>query len=76
MESSLAIRLRSDERVIELKADFQIAVRLLQSQKKKKKSVTGEQIMKILRKKRRNWLKKCFQRLKMIMPERRTEEEN
>ena len=36
MESSLAMRLRSDERVIELKADFQIAVRLLQSQKKKK----------------------------------------
>ena len=32
MESSLAMRLRSDERVIELKADFQIAVRLLQSQ--------------------------------------------
>ena len=44
--------------------------------KQKKNSVTGEQIMKILRKKRRNWLKKCFQRLKMIMPERRTEEEN
>ena len=44
--------------------------------KQKKKSVTGEQIIKILRKKRRNWLKKCFQRLKMIMPERRTEEEN
>ena len=42
----------------------------------KKKSVTGEQNMKIMRKIRRNWLKKCFQRLKKIMPEKRKEQEN
>ena len=41
----------------------------------KKKSVTGEQNMKIM-KRRRNWLKKCFQRLKKIMPEKRKEQEN
>ena len=40
----------------------------------KKKSVTGEQNMKIMKKRRRNWLKKCFQRLKKIMPEKRKEQ--
>ena len=37
--------------------------------KQKKKSVTGEQNTKILRKKKRKWLKKCFQRLEKNMSE-------
>ena len=38
----------------------------IQSKLEKKKSVTGKQNMKILRKKRRSWPKKCFQRLKRL----------